>query len=170
METTPGAGSCFEVYLPRVDEDIKPVHSGKIEPACARATETILLAEDEDAVRELACEFLTAAGYRVFVAHDGERALKIAETLNEPIHLLVTDVVMPKMRGPELAERLKRVRPDVKVVYMSGYLDQSESSKHSVGDSEYLQKPFSRDVLVHRVGAALRGDAVTVHVAEAIDA
>jgi signal transduction histidine kinase/ActR/RegA family two-component response regulator len=170
VETTPGAGSCFEVYLPRVEEDIKPVHSGKIEPACARATETILLAEDEDAVRELACEFLTAAGYRVFVAHDGERALKIAETLNEPIHLLVTDVVMPKMRGPELAERLKRVRPDVKVVYMSGYLDQSESSEHSVGDSEYLQKPFSRDLLVHRVGSALRGDAVTVHVAEEIDA
>ena len=103
-----------------------------------------MLAEDEEAVRDLACEFLTAAGYRVIVAHDGEKALEIAETLNEPIHLLVTDVVMPKMRGPELAERLKRLRPEIKVLYMSGYVDQSKGSEYSIDDSEYLQKPFSR--------------------------
>ena len=169
VETSPGAGSRFEVYLPRVEADIKPAQTEKLTPARACASETVLLAEDEEGVRQLACEFLTAAGYRVFVAQDGERALKIAEMLNEPIHLLVTDVVMPKMRGPELAERLKRVRPDIKVVYMSGYLDQDASSEHSVGDSEYLQKPFSRDLLVHRVGAALRnGSSVTAMAGQSI--
>jgi CheY-like chemotaxis protein len=169
VETAPGAGSRFEVYLPRVEADIKPAQTENLTPARACASETVLLAEDEEGVRELACEFLTAAGYRVFVAQDGERALKIAEMLNEPIHLLVTDVVMPKMRGPELAERLKRVRPDIKVVYMSGYLDQDASSEHSVGDSEYLQKPFSRDLLVHRVGAALRnGSSVTAMAGQSI--
>jgi signal transduction histidine kinase/ActR/RegA family two-component response regulator len=168
VETAPGAGTRFELYLPRVEETIKPAQAEKIAPALARANETVLLAEDEGAVRDLACEFLTEAGYRVFVAHDGERALKIAEKLNEPIHLLVTDVVMPKMRGPELAERLKRVRPDMKVVYMSGYLDQNEGGVQCVGNSEYLQKPFSRDLLVYRVGAALRGDSVTAPAAESI--
>jgi signal transduction histidine kinase len=169
VETARGLGSRFEVYLPRVEEDIKPDHVEKIEPARASATETVLLAEDEDAVRELACEFLTAAGYRVFVADDGERALKIAATLNEPIHLLVTDVVMPRMRGPELAERLKLLRPDMKVVYMSGYLDQNDSGEHSV-DSEFLQKPFTRDLLVNRVGAALRGGSVTATVGATLGA
>jgi signal transduction histidine kinase len=160
VESAPGAGTRFEVYLPTVEEKIKVAEPEKIALTRAGANQTVLLAEDEEAVRDLACEFLTAAGYRVFVAHDGERALKIAETLNEPIHLLVTDVVMPKMRGPELAERLKRLRPDIKVVYMSGYLDEDESCQHAVRDSEYLQKPFSRELLVHRVGEALRGFSV----------
>ena len=131
----------------------------KLEPVDARRSVTVLLAEDEEAVRMLAFEFLTAAGYRVFVASDGERALQIAESLNEPIHVLVTDVVMPKMRGPELAKRLRVTRPDLKVVFMSGYLEQTEGGEDFTGSASFLQKPFSKDVLERQVAAALAAEA-----------
>ena len=126
------------------------------------AAGTVLLAEDEEGVRALAFEFLTAAGYRVFVASDGQKALEIAETLGEPIHVLVTDVVMPKMRGPELAKRMRNTRPDLKVVFMSGYLEQNEGGEDFTGSATFLQKPFSKDVLVRQVGAALRGESSSV--------
>ena len=154
VETAPGRGSRFEVYLPQARQTAaEPVRAEKIKAALTRASETVLLAEDEDAVRELACEFLSAAGYRVFAAENGEKAMKIAETLSQPIHLLVTDVVMPRMRGTELARKLKCLQPNMKVIYMSGYLGE-EGSQEFVKDSEYLQKPFSRDSLLHRAGSS----------------
>ena len=156
VDTTVGEGSRFEVYLPRVEQDITPYPTEELAAPKSRAAGTVLLAEDEEAVRTLAFEFLTTAGYRVFVASDGEKALEIAETLAEPIHVLVTDVVMPKMRGPELAKRLKSIRPDLKVVFMSGYLEQNEGGEDFSGSAAFLQKPFSKDVLVRQVGAALR--------------
>ena len=152
VETAPGAGSRFEVYLPRVNEPIKPTRVAQIGPASSQACETVLLAEDEESIRALAAEFLTAAGYCVYLADDGESALRIAETLKKPIDLLVTDVVMPKMRGRELAERLKGLHPKMKVLYMSGYLDQHTGGEQPFDDSECLRKPFSRDMLVERVG------------------
>jgi signal transduction histidine kinase/CheY-like chemotaxis protein len=155
VETAPGRGSRFEVYLPQVRQTVaEPARAEKTKAALTRASETVLLAEDEDAVRDLACEFLSAAGYRVFAAENGEKALKIAETLSQPIHLLVTDVVMPRMRGTELARKLKCLQPNMKVIYMSGYLGE-EGSQEFVEDSEYLQKPFSRDSLLHRAGVIL---------------
>jgi signal transduction histidine kinase/CheY-like chemotaxis protein len=159
VDSTPGSGSRFEVYLPRVEQQITPNPSEKLEPVRARAAGTVLLAEDEEAVRMLAFEFLTAAGYRVYVASDGERALEIAESLNEPIHVLVTDVVMPKVRGPELAKRLQATRPLIKVVFMSGYLEQNDGGEDFTGSASFLQKPFSKDVLVRQVNAALTTDA-----------
>ena len=128
----------------------------------ARAAGTVLLAEDEEGVRTLAFEFLTAAGYRVFVANDGERALQIAESLAERIDILVADVVMPCMRGPELATRIQKSRPDMKVVFMSGYLEQNQGGEDFQGHATFLQKPFSRDVLVRQVAAALQGEESTV--------
>jgi signal transduction histidine kinase/ActR/RegA family two-component response regulator len=162
VDTTVGKGSRFEVYLPRVEQDITLYPTEELEPVSARAVETVLLAEDEEAVRTLASEFLTAAGYRVFVASDGQKALEIAESLSEEIHVLVTDVVMPQMRGPELAKRLKSVRPDLKVVFMSGYLEQNEGGEDFTGSAAFLQKPFSKDVLVRQVGAALHGETSRV--------
>ena len=76
--------------------------------------------------------------------------------------MLVTDVVMPKMRGPELAKRLKSIRPDLKVVFMSGYLEQNEGGEDFTGSAAFLQKPFSKDILVRHVGAALQGEGSTV--------
>jgi two-component system cell cycle sensor histidine kinase/response regulator CckA len=168
VDSTPGAGSRFEVYLPRVEQDITPNPSEEIAPAKTLAAGTVLLAEDEEAVRMLAFEFLTAAGYRVYVAADGERALQIAESLKEPIHMLVTDVVMPKMRGPELAKRLRATRPDLKVVFMSGYLEQNDNGEDFTGNAAFLQKPFSKDVLVRQVAATLAGEvsnATALHIA-----
>jgi signal transduction histidine kinase/ActR/RegA family two-component response regulator len=162
VDTTIGKGSRFEVYLPRVEQDITPYPTEELAAPKTRAAGTVLLAEDEEAVRALAFEFLTAAGYRVFVASDGQKAMEIAETLAEPIHVLVTDVVMPKMRGPELAKRLKAARPELKVVFMSGYLEQNEGGEDFTGSAAFLQKPFSKDVLVRQVGAALQGEASTV--------
>ncbi len=162
VDTMVGKGSRFEVYLPRVEQDITPYPTEELAAPKTRAAGTVLLAEDEEAVRTLAFEFLTAAGYRVFVASDGQKALEIAETLAEPIHVLVTDVVMPKMRGPELAKRLKSIRPDLKVVFMSGYLEQNEGGEDFTGSAAFLQKPFSKDILVRHVGAALQGEGSTV--------
>jgi signal transduction histidine kinase/CheY-like chemotaxis protein len=163
VDSTVGKGSRFEVYLPRVEQNVTPYPPEELAPPVrARAAGTVLLAEDEEGVRALAYEFLTSAGYRVFVANDGAKALEIAETLGEPIHMLVTDVVMPKMRGPELATRLRNVRPDLKVVFMSGYLEQNEGGEDFTGSAAFLQKPFSRDALVRQVANALSGETSSV--------
>jgi signal transduction histidine kinase/ActR/RegA family two-component response regulator len=162
VDTTPGKGTRFEVYLPRVEQNITPNPAEELAPARARAAGTVLLAEDEEGVRALAYDFLTSAGYRVFVANDGAKALEISETLGERIDVLVTDVVMPNMRGPELASRMKILRPDLKVVFMSGYLEQNEGGEDFTGTATFLQKPFSKDVLVRQVGAALQGEPSTV--------
>ena len=135
---------------------IRPKLSSRCAPVWAAGT--VLLAEDEEAVRMLAFEFLTAAGYRVYVALDGARALEMAESLNEPIHVLVTDVVMPKMRGPELAKRLQATRPNMKVVFMSGYLEQHDGEDFT-GSASFLQKPFSKDILVRQVNTAITLEA-----------
>jgi CheY-like chemotaxis protein len=107
-------------------------------------------------VRELACEFLTAAGYSVLTAQDGEEALETAERLGRSIQVLLTDVVMPKMRGSELGMRLQRLLPHLKIIYMTGYLEQSDADRGFLEDAFFLQKPFSREAVVHQVGRALK--------------
>jgi two-component system cell cycle sensor histidine kinase/response regulator CckA len=164
VDTAPGRGTKFEIYLPRIEENVEPIQAENVSPARARAAETVLVVEDEAEVLSLACEFLSSAGYRVLTAPDGERALEIAEILAEPIHLLVTDVVMPRMRGTALAKRLKFLRPDLKVVYMSGYLEKNERCGDFLEDAVFLQKPFSHDMLVHHVAVALSSKPVAVPV------
>ncbi len=115
----------------------------------------MLIAEDEDAVRELASEFVSSAGYTVLTAKDGAEALAIAERSAEPIHVLITDVVMPKMRGPELAKRLKELQAELKIVYMSGYLEYNSGNGQFLEEGFFLQKPFSRNTLVSKVDEAL---------------
>jgi signal transduction histidine kinase/ActR/RegA family two-component response regulator len=155
VESAPGNGARFEIYLPHVDEHVELTSTEKF-VAPAQGLGTVLLAEDEEEVRALACEFLKSAGYRVLTAQDGADALEIAGRLGKAIHVLVTDIVMPKMRGTELAERLKDLIPNLKIVYMSGYLDQSEESAEFLEKAFFLQKPFSRDMLLRKVGDALR--------------
>lgn len=155
VDTELGVGSKFEIYLPRVDEKLEADVVPQNSPVRKAALETVLLAEDEAEVRALACEFLTSAGYRVLTAEDGERALQIAEHDNT-IDILVTDVVMPRMRGPELAKRLMRLRPGLKVVYVSGYLEPDGTDGDFLREASFLNKPFSREMLVNQVGEALR--------------
>ena len=157
VESELGRGARFEVYLPRVGEDAAE------SAACDESTaipvhrpKTVLVVEDEDAVRHLASEFLQSAGYRVLTARDGTEALRVAEGFDEPIHLLVTDVVMPNMRGPELAKRLKGLQTKLRIVYMSGYLEYNRGNEDFLEEGFFLQKPFSRDTLVRKVGEALR--------------
>jgi CheY-like chemotaxis protein len=151
-----GHGTTFKVFLPRVS-DVSEA-SQVIEPrsVTARGTETIILAEDEESVRRLAQRVLEGAGYTVLVARNGSEAQQISEQHSGQIHLLVTDMVMPMMNGRQLAERLRECRPDLRVLYLSGYTDTTVVRKGLLdGGALFLQKPFSNDLLTRKVREAL---------------
>jgi CheY-like chemotaxis protein len=121
-----------------------------------RGCETILVVEDEAGVRELACQFLRVKGYTVLDAKDGPEALEVAGRHSGVIHLLLSDMVMPKMNGGELARLLKEVRPDIQVAFMSGYSEFSAGDAgRGFGEAPVLQKPFSPVSLVGIVREAL---------------
>jgi signal transduction histidine kinase len=151
----PGRGTTFKVYFPRVTEALAVAPPEPV-GTTGRGWETILLVEDDEGVRELAQEILEAEGYTVLVASGPNEALGAVARHDETIHLLVTDVVMPQMSGPELVERLRAVRPDIHVLYMSGYAD-TAIVQHGVLDAglPFLQKPFTPSVLSRKVREAL---------------
>ena len=158
--SSPGMGTTFEIYLPQAsgpvskpDLEIKP-------SAIPSGSETILVAEDEAGVRELACQFLRVKGYTVLDAKDGHEALEIAGRHSGPIHLLLSDMVMPKMNGGELAGRLKAIRPKIRVAFMSGYTEFSRGEMaNEFSHAPVLQKPFSPASLVGIVRQALTESA-----------
>jgi signal transduction histidine kinase/ActR/RegA family two-component response regulator len=151
VETSPGNGARFEIYLPRAVEKEQGVSSEREPTKSAHGSETILVVEDDDEVRSLASEFLRSAGYSVLTAKDGVEALDVSERFGSSIQLLLTDVVMPKMRGTELAQKLKARLPGLRVVYLSGYLDQDTCSREILEKAVVLQKPFSRDALIRQI-------------------
>ncbi|MBE7468470.1 MAG: hybrid sensor histidine kinase/response regulator [Anaerolineae bacterium] len=146
-----GEGTTFKIYLPRVGGVASPLPKSEPLDLLAQGSETILLAEDEAAVRDLAARALRQQGYTVLEAATGQEALRLAQ-LEKEIHLLVTDMVMPKMGGTELADRLKAVRPQLKVVFMSGYTD-SKIIRYGLPELgiSFLQKPFSAQRLIRKV-------------------
>jgi len=150
-----GMGTTFKVYLPRVVDDIEEVRP-RASPTSLRGSETILLVEDENQVRDVARGILRRHGYTVIEARDAEEALLLSEQHQGPIHLLLSDVVMPNMSGPELAKLLVQVRPEMKVLCMSGYTDDA-AVRHGVIDAEfdYLQKPITVETLTTKVRSAL---------------
>ena len=154
----PGEGSAFKVYLPRVRGvvDARPSQAPVVEPS--RGTETILLVEDDDQVRTLARSVLRRAGYVVLEAPNGGEALLICEQHEAKIHLLLTDVVLPRMSGRQVAERLAVMRPEMKVLFMSGYTDDA-ILQHGVLDAgvAYLQKPLTPGGLTRKVREVLGG-------------
>jgi len=162
VESEPGWGARFEIYLPRVADRLELAATQKEEIPTLRGSKTVLVAEDEEAVRELTCEFLKSAGYEVLPASNGAEALALAEVSKRHIHALVTDLVMPRMRGPELALRLKTLQPQVKVIYVSGYLDYQRSENEFLEDALFIQKPFTRSSLVARMAELLREDSQTL--------
>jgi signal transduction histidine kinase len=154
--SSPCVGTTFEIYLPQVSG---PVFKPDLEAQPAvipNGSETILVVEDEGGVRELACQFLRVKGYTVLDAGDGEEALEIASRHPGTIHMLLSDMVMPKMNGGVLAAKLKMIRPNIRVAFMSGY---SEFSRGNVGNefphAPVLQKPFSPTSLVGIVREAM---------------
>jgi two-component system cell cycle sensor histidine kinase/response regulator CckA len=146
----PGHGSSFKVYLPPTAAGVTVPVSAH-EPAIAPGWETILLVEDEDAVRALAREVLRRHGYVVLEASHGVDALAVAERHPDVIHLLITDVVMPQMSGRELSERLTTMRPALKTLFMSGYTDHALLPEDLTPGAEFLQKPFTPEVFARRV-------------------
>lgn len=156
----PEQGTVFKVYLPQVSEVAETTEQREARPAPPRGTETILLVEDEDSIRELTSETLGRNGYTVLVAKDGLEALQIAERYQGTIDLLVTDVVMPKMGGRELADRLTDLRPQIKPLFMSGYAEH-RGAAHAVLDrhAPCLQKPFSINTLLHKMREVLEAMA-----------
>ena len=156
VESEPGRGTTFRIYLPRFDAPTAVGDRGPRPAVAAGGTETILLVEDEEGVRELARDILRANGYTVLEARNGAEALLISERHQGPLDLLLTDVVMPRMSGRELAERLAPLRPDLSVLYMSGYTDDAVIRHGVLGaGTAFLQKPFTPAVLVQRVRETL---------------
>jgi PAS domain S-box-containing protein len=159
----PGRGTTFKIYLPRVQGAGAVTGKdgqGKLSESL-RGNEVVLLVEDETGVRELAREYLELSGYMVLEARDGYVALELASMHQGPIHLLMTDVVMPGIGGRELAQRLVKIRPDTKVLYMSGYTDQAVVHQGILeGEAVLLQKPFSMATLASKLREILAGEPV----------
>jgi CheY-like chemotaxis protein len=155
----PGRGSTFEIYLPRTARTADHATSASAPPV-VRGTETILLVEDEEQVRVVACAILRRNGYHVLEASNGGEALLIPVELPARIHLLLTDVVMPRMSGRKLVEQLAPRRPDMRVLFASGYTDDAVVH-HEVLDAgvAFQQKPFTPDSLLRKVCEALKGPA-----------
>jgi PAS domain S-box-containing protein len=157
-----GQGTTFKVYLPEVVADIRKEVAEK--PAAAPSgKETILFVEDEESVRELVREYLSGAGYRILEACDGVQALEVAAGHKGAIDMLVTDVVMPRLSGRELASRIAAERPNVKILFISGYTDDS-IFRHGVleGGVAYLQKPFNLKSIAQKIREVLDGQPATV--------
>jgi len=155
VQSAPGKGSSFEVYLPQVQEQGDPAASKASSlPTASDRRRTLLVVEDDASVRELTARFLDNAGYRVLTAKDGIEALQYASEYGPTIGALLTDVVMPRMRGTELAERLTTLVPDLKVIFMSGYLEQIEQKAKLQDDTFFLEKPFTREILLRKVNEA----------------
>ena len=156
----PGQGTTFKIYLPRVTEAVPPAAVTPAPPASVRGSETILLVEDDEMIRNLVQKVLQANGYRVLVAANGRDAERVAGQHEGPIHLLMTDVVMPGMNGREVAERLAAARAGVRVLYLSGYTDDA-IVHHGVLEPgvAFLQKPFTPAVLGRKVREVLDSPA-----------
>lgn len=155
IESKPGKGTEVRIYFPQIREPAPP----SVRPAEDRlpvGRETILLVEDEDSVRNLTKRILTSQGYHVLQARLGDEAIEISDDHPDGIDLLLTDVVMPKMSGPNLAKRLNQDRPEMKVLYISGFAEES-ASQHGLRDksSDLLLKPFRRENLVRKVREVL---------------
>ena len=157
----PGRGTTFKVYLPRVDEPAEAAPTAGPPEGLPRGHETILLVEDTATLQEVIREMLEELGYALLLASDGEQAWALARKCEGPIDLLLTDVVMPKLGGGDLARRLSALRPGLRVLYMSGYTNGAISQQGVLGEGVMLlEKPFTADSLARAVREALDRPAV----------
>jgi len=154
VESAPGEGSTFRIYFPCTEvakEVPQPVATAAPAPG---GTETILLVEDEAALREITCEYLQSRGYQVLTANSGMHALEICRVHDEPIDILLTDIIMPGIRGPELVKSALDMRPQLRVIYVSGYADRGIEDEALERDAVFLRKPYSLAELGHKIRTA----------------
>ena len=152
----PGRGTTFKIYLPRVEETPDAADAAPLTLSAAGGHETVLVVEDTEDLREMVRETLEERGYRVLVAADGETAVAVADAHPGPIHLVLSDVVMPRMGGPELARRMADMRPEARVLFMSGYSNDAVSRQGVLGSGvSLLEKPFTAQALARAVREAL---------------
>jgi len=149
-------GTAFKIYLPRIDEEVTLFEENSEPQHAPKGTETILLVEDEEIVRNLSRQILETCGYEVKEAADGIEALAICRQTDCKIDLLLTDVVMPKMSGRQLVEHLVDLRPEIKVLYMSGYTDDAIFRQGVIQTgTNFIQKPFTFNTLAQKVRESL---------------
>lgn len=161
VESEPGRGTTFRIYLPHCAAEAESIRAETVSAESHRGFETVMVVEDESGVRSLVCEILRREGYRVLQAGTPADALRLSQECAEPIHLLLTDIVMPRMSGLDLAREIQKQRPAIKVLYMSGYTADT-TAHHGVSEAEIplLRKPFTSDVLTKKVREALDGEDV----------
>ncbi|MCA1660183.1 MAG: response regulator, partial [Verrucomicrobiaceae bacterium] len=159
VESTPGQGCTFSIFLPATTDELDVAELPPVDQK-THGSETILVVEDEEVVRQLICTVLGEAGYEILQAESPEAAVELAHERKKPIHLLVTDIVMPGMNGPALARALSEHQPSLKILYVSGYSD-NDISAHGVIDPGLvvLQKPFTQQSLSRKVRELLDSDA-----------
>jgi two-component system, cell cycle sensor histidine kinase and response regulator CckA len=158
VESSPGHGARFDIYLPSTTKPVTATDLVVKTAVLPRGTETILVVEDEADVRDLACQFLKASGYSVLEAKDGVEALETIARQNEPIHLILSDILMPRMGGHEMAFHLKLCCPEMRILFMTGYSEYSDNEEKAEPRHDSLpivQKPFSRRTLLEKIGEAL---------------
>jgi CheY-like chemotaxis protein len=154
-----GRGTTFRIYLPRVEDPAEHEGPARSAQVALGGSETVLLVEDEESVRHLVRETLAGKGYKVIEAENGEEGLKAAEAHEGTIDLLITDVVMPGIGGRELAHRVTASRPQIKVLYLSGYTEDAIIHEGVLEPgAAFLQKPFTLQVLSRKVRDVLRAD------------
>ena len=158
-QSEPGCGTTFRIYLPRVADPADSPRVDKHAQAAAGGSETVLLVEDEESVRELVRETLKTRGYTVIEASDGIAGMRVSEEYQGNIEILITDVVMPGMSGRELAKRVAAARPNIRVLYLSGYTEDAIIHEGALEPGTgFLQKPFTLQVLARKVREVLQGD------------
>jgi len=161
----PGRGTTFKLYLPRVTQPATVPERARAPAVPVGGSETILLVEDEESVRRLIFDALSARGYRVLSAPTAEKALELSQGHAKPIHILITDIVMPGKSGNELAREMLRSRPDLRILFLSGYTDnQFPDMEHGAA---FLQKPFALHALTGKVRELLDTPAFSLVIARA---
>ena len=157
VDSTPGRGTTFSLLLPRTDDASEQAHAPAAAAQEKRGSGTVLIAEDERALRRLSATVLVQAGYRTLEAGDGQQAFEMFTDHSRSIVMVVTDVVMPRMGGIELAGRLRTTHPNLPILFVTGYVEQTDALRESAAGAPVLLKPFSPEALLKAVSGALQG-------------
>jgi two-component system cell cycle sensor histidine kinase/response regulator CckA len=160
VDSAPGRGTTFTVYLPQVEPPPQRAAERPTQTCASQGTETVMVVDDEESIRDLATQYLTRCGYKVLTATDGADAKRLATEHTGQIDLLLTDTMMPHMNGRELVRAIRTVRPEIKVIYMSGYLEFNSNPLEGADGIYYLQKPFGLEALGQKIKAVLAAEPI----------